>query len=327
MKIARSNEIDYSKSILASPEYLMSLNGVADYGYLVDGKYVLPYVIRKKMFFHWVQLDSDIIVTSGTASLEDIQKFYDDAMCFIRNNMKVSHVVTSNTAIAECYPRDSFFCKFGSYVVDLEKTEDELFKGLHSKHRNVVRKAMTDGIQVYHGSDCAHDTISLMQDTFSRQNKVSGLGNYLIKQMEPLGENADYWIAKDAEGNLQGSAIFLWSRGGTCYYMHGGSAAHTKPGAMNLLIWEAMKCMKERGVKTFDFVGARLTTEPGSKLEGIQRFKSRFGATMKVGYMFRVVINKPYYWLYKLATSVAYLALQHKLPKDVIKEERLKGNM
>ena len=209
----------------------------------------------------------------------------------------------------------------------MEKTEDELFKGLHSKHRNVVRKALADGIQIFHGTDCALDTISLMQDTFSRQHKVSGLGNYLIKQMEPLGDGVDYWIAKDADGNLQGSAIFLWSEGGTCYYMHGGSAAHTKPGAMNLLIWEAMKCMKKRGVTTFDFVGARLTTDVGSKLEGIQRFKSRFGATMKVGYMFRVITNKPYYWLYKLATSVAYLALQHKLPKDVINEERLKGNM
>lgn len=314
-------------SVLAYPEYLLSLNGVADFGYLVDGKLVLPYVIRKKMFFRWVQLDSDIMITSGNVSTEDIRRFYDEAMCFIKKNMKVSHVVTSNTVIAECYPQNSFFCKFGTYIVDLDKTEDELFKGLHSKHRNVVRKAMTDGIQIFHGSDYASDTISLMQDTFSRQNKISGLGNYLIKQMEPLGDNVDYWVAKDAEGNLQGSAIFLWSKGGSCYYMHGGSAAHTKPGAMNLLIWEAMRCMKERGVKTFDFVGARLTTEAGSKLEGIQRFKSRFGATMKVGYMFRVIINKPYYWLYKLATSVAYLALQHKLPNDVIKEERLKGNM
>lgn len=311
-------------SALAQPEYLLSLNGVYDYGYFIENDMILPFVIRKKSFFKWIQLDS---VVYGTRSAKETTVFLDNMVKYVRDKMSVSHIMSTNTAIFNAYPTSSDYCKFGTYLVDLSLSEDELFRNLHSKHRNVIRKAQSDGIVVEHGPDKAIDAINLMQETFSRQNKVSGLGLSMIKQMEPLGDMVDYWIAKDTEGGLQGSAIFFWNKGGSCYYMHGGSTAHTKPGAMNLLMWEAMKCMKERGVKTFDFVGARLTTEPGSKLEGIQRFKSRFGAEMKVGYMFRTIVNKPYYFLYRFAINTAFLFLTHKIPTDVIEEERKKGNL
>lgn len=309
--------------VLAQEEYLNSLNGVASIGYFVEDDKVLPFTIRKKAFFKWIQLDN---VVYGSSTEEETKIFLDKVVAYAKKNLKVSHIASTNTAIFDNYPTGSLFCKFGTYLVDLSLTEEELFANLHSKHRNVVRKAQTEGVIVEHGQDKAVDAINLMQDTFSRQNKVSGLGLSMIKQMEPLGDMVDYWVAKDADGTLQGSAILLWNKGNSCYYMHGGSAPHTKPGAMNLLMWEAMKCMKERGVKWFDFVGARVTTEPGSKLEGIQRFKSRFGATMKVGYMFRVVVNKPYYWLYKKATTLAFYALTRKKFRDMIQEEREKGN-
>lgn len=310
--------------VLAYPEYLKTLNGVADFGYFVENDVVLPFVIRKKGPFKWIQLDSPV---ENSPNEEKEREFLNNVVAYVKKNLKVSHIMSTNTAIFSSYPTDSYYCKFGSYIVDLTLTEDELFKGLHSKHRNVVRKAMSDGIEIFHGQEYATDAIKIMQETFGRQNKVSGLDDSMIKRMLPLGENVDYWVAKDSDGNLQGSAIFLWNNGHSCYYMHGGSAAHTKPGAMNLLIWEAMKCMKERGVLVFDFVGARITTDPGSKLEGIQRFKSRFGSTLKVGYMFRVVTNKFYYTAYNIAVKSAFLLLQHKLPGDPITEEREKGNM
>lgn len=323
MEIVHHYEGVETLPVLAQEAYLNSLNGVAEIGYFVEDKKVLPFTIRKKFIFKWIQLDN---VVYGASTELETKDFLDKVIAFSRKKLKISHIVSTNTAIFDSYPTSSYYCKFGTYLVDLSLSEEELFANLHSKHRNVVRKAQTEGVIVEHGQNKAVDAINLMQDTFSRQNKVSGLGLSMIKQMEPLGDMVDYWIAKDADGNLQGSAIFLWSKGNSCYYMHGGSAPHTKPGAMNLLMWEAMKCMKSRGVQYFDFVGARLTTDTGSKLEGIQRFKSRFGATMKIGYMFRVVINKPLYYLYLIANHTAFVLLTRSFPRDVIKEEREKGN-
>lgn len=317
--------LDESKlPIIATSAYLKSIKGVVEYGYFHENGIVLPYVIRKKYCFKWMQLDNCVI---GDCSNEKERIFLDNVVDYVRKKMKITHMMTTNTAIFNIYPTSSIFCKFGTYLVDLTQSEEILFSNLHSKHRNVIKKAEKDGIIIEHGKENAMDAIKLMKDTFNRQNKVSDFSTSMIERFNQLNNNVDYWIAKDSQGVLQGSAIFLWSAGRSCYYMHGGSASHTKPGAMNLLMWEAMKCMKDRGVWYFDFVGARVTTEEGSKLEGIQRFKSRFGAQMKVGYMFKVVINKPYYYLYKLAFNTAFLIFTKKIPRDIILEEREKGNL
>ena len=85
--------------------------------------------------------------------------------------------------------------------------------------------------------------------------------------------------------------------------------------------------MKERGVMKYDFVGARVNPEPGSKLEGIQRFKSRFGGEMKVGYMWRYVNRPIRYKLYSLLLNMYMKYVRHDNTfSDIIKEERSKGN-
>ena len=95
--------------------------------------------------------------------------------------------------------------------------------------------------------------------------------------------------------------------------------------ALDFKLLKSMLTMKERGVTCFDFMGARLTTEPGSKLEGIQRFKSRFGSSLEEGYMFRFIVNKRRYWIYKNALKLFYWRYGGEF-KDIIEVERAKGN-
>lgn len=320
---------DYSEEkllpVIGKKEYLKSFAGVYTCGYVVDDKLVLPFVVRKRLFFKWVELVCPLINCHST---EKENEFLNRAIKLLEKEYGISHVLTTNTVLFQSYPEDSLFCKFGTYKVDLSFTEDELFAKVHSKHRNVIRKAEKDGITVHYGKEYARDVIQLMNDTYGRQGKVSNLSDEFIESLNKLGNDVSYWVAKDADGVLQGSAIFLWSTDNSCYYLHGGSAPQTKPGAMNLLIWKAMLYMKEQGVKYFDFVGARVTTEPGSKLEGIQRFKSRFGADMEIGYMWRLVVSPLKYNLYRfILLSYMRLVKGDKSSFDTIAEERAKGNM
>ena len=309
--------------IIADTRYLLSISGIVDYGYFIDGKKILPFVIRKKMFLKWMQIDCAPI---GCSSKNDSQQFVDSIVEYVKKGSSVSCISSTNTALFPCVPTDSFYCLFGTYLVDLDKDEALLFSSLHSKHRNSIRKAQSNSVVVEHGEHCARDVIELMNNTYGRQNKISAIGENYISRMKNLGNNVDFWLARSCDGTPQGSAIFLWSKGHTCYYLHGGSSSHTVSGSMNLLIWEAMLEMKKRGVRYFDFVGARLKPEPGSKQEGIQRFKSRFGADLKTGYMFRVVIDPIMYHLFTFCINVYHLIKEHKFANDVISEERLKGN-
>lgn len=309
--------------VIAWPEFLKNQTGAERVGYFVDGDMTLPFVIRKKAFLRWIQLYTAVV---NCASPEQEKHFLNESMRIVKTKYRVSHVMTSNTSLFKSFPDGAEYCKWGTYKVDLSLEEEALFSNLHSKHRNVIRKAQTLGLIVQHGKEYAKDVVRLMNDTYNRQGAKFTYGDTYINNLNALGDNVDWWIVKDPEGTIQGSAIFLWNEGFSCYYLHGGSSAHTPTGAMNLLIWTAMLEMKSRGVRYFDFVGARLTTEEGSKLEGIQRFKSRFGSSLEVGYMFRYVVSPVRYVLYDFAMHIFYLLHGKTGSYDPIKQERKKGN-
>ena len=223
------------------------------------------------------------------------------------------------------HPEKAEYCKFGSYIIELDKSEDDIFAGFHTKHRNVVRKAEKDGLTVDFGHQYADVCYEQIKDTYERQQRVAYSKEHFEK-LKLLGENVDFWVVKNGD-EIQGCAVLLWSKGFSSYYLHGGSCAHPHGGALNLLHWEAIKKMKQRGVLKYDFVGARVNPEPGSKLEGIQRFKSRFGGEMKVGYMWRYVNRPIRYKLYSLLLNMYMKYVRHDNTfSDIIKEERSKGN-
>jgi len=101
------------------------------------------------------------------------------------------------------------------------------------------------------------------------------------------------------------------------YYFYGGSAPNAFLGSLNLLHWRAIKYFKSLGVKYYDFVGARIN--PKKELEGIQRFKSRFGGEFKKGYLWKYPLNK---WKYGLYKPLFYLKNRRK--GDIIDEEKNK---
>jgi lipid II:glycine glycyltransferase (peptidoglycan interpeptide bridge formation enzyme) len=67
-----------------------------------------------------------------------------------------------------------------------------------------------------------------------------------------------------------------------------------------------MRRLRDKGVTRYDFVGARLDVEEGSKYEGIQRFKARFGADLRKGLTFRVVFSPFKYALFSFMVRVYF---------------------
>lgn len=308
-------------SVLGYPELLKGAN-VISYGYVTDDNLILPFVYKKSSrFWKRIELPCNII---GESVGDDKQVFINKAINLLCKQYNVDVINTLNTNPMNVYPEGAYYCKFGSYILDLSQSEDELFAGLHSKHRNVIRKAEKDGLCVESGPQYWEDCYLLIKGTYERQGKYFG-SKSSYSDLLKLKDNVDFWIVK-SQDSIQGCAILFWDSYSS-YYMHGGSAEHTHSGAMNYLHWKAILKMKERGVRYYDFVGARLNPDEGSKLEGIQRFKSRFGGPMHVGYMWRYT-NHPlkmrlYNIIYKLYFK--WIKGDHTI-KDIITEEREKGN-
>lgn len=304
--------------VIASGAFFKAM-GATEYGYLKEGDAVLPFYIKRKYFFQFMAFTSGVL---GCKNKEEEEFFLKDALVYIQKNLRIDFILPIHiTALFYSVPDFAIACPFGSYVLDLNKTEEELFGGLHSKHRNVIRKAEKDGIKATVGNENFNACIALIKETMLRQGKSAASDTYFSSLKESLKDQVDFWLAKDADGKVQGSAVLAWKRGSVAYYLYGGSCAHPLTGAVNFLHWEAIKKMKERGVKAYDFVGARIHPEEGSKYEGIQRFKGRFGGELKEGFMWKFIFNKFKYRLFCSCFRLKGIFTHIPYQKDIVEQE------
>lgn len=308
--------------VLAWPKKLAMMSGLIECGYVEDSGLILPFaLIKKAKFIKIIQLPTTII---GEYDETEASSFLNKAVELLKKEYHAAIIMSLNTSPMIAYPEKALYCKFGSYILDLSPSEEDLFKDLHSKHRNVIKKAMKDGVEITCGQENIDDCVSLIAETYVRQGKSASNESY-YRNLAVLGDNCDYWVAR-LDGKVQGCAIILWDKD-TAYYMHGGSCNHPHSGAMNLLQWEVIRKMKARGVKKYDFVGARASVMEGSKLEGIQRFKERFGGKLMMGYRWELDCDPVKAAIYRLMIWVkAKIINRSPDPTNIIKYERNRGN-
>ena len=298
--------------VIASREFMPSdANKV---GYLCEGNQILPFYTKRKGIIEYMRFITGVV---GSDSIESEKKFLDTAIEYIRDQRLADFIVAPHTsAVFAAYPEGAVHCRFGSYVIDLSKSEEELWSAVHSKHRNVIRKAEKDGVIVSCDKEYSEACKNLVNETAARQH-IPGISDSAFMFMN-ANPNVDFWVAIQ-NNEVVGASVLLWSKYG-CYYIYGGSSVKSHAGAMNLLHWQAILSMKARGVRLYDFVGARVNPAPGSKQEGIQRFKSRFGGELKVGYMWRYSFSPLKSFLYKI--YLKYLGIRKgSYTKDIIDQE------
>ncbi len=165
------------------------------------------------------------------------------------------------------------------------------------------------------------DCFALIDATMKRNQKLSVSMKDLQRLRSNLGAQVAFYVARQ-DSVPQGAAVLVWNRGHSAYYLYGGTVEAPVGGAMNLLHWQAMCDMKSRGVREYDFVGARVSPPPGSKLETIQRFKERFGATMRRGYLWKYPMNPMSYAAFCLLARANSWMHGAVYKGDIIDEER-----
>ena len=290
-------------SIYASEAFLKSVGN--EYGWLggfdENGKLrcVLPYTIVRKPFLRMVRFRVETIPVDGILEIEEEKQFLNSVIRYVRK-CKADLVIPATTnTIFRTYPDQAVAAPYGSYVVDLRQSENTLWDNLHSKHRNVIRNAKHKGVTICEGREYAQIARQLICETLGR-SKLGFLGqDEFDRALTALGPNVKLFVAKH-EGIVQGCAVIPFSNH-SAYYLYGGNAAQPLTGAMNLLQWEAMLYFRSLGVVRYDFVGVRINPAPGSKQEGLQKFKQRFGGQLVSGYIWKCAIHPLKYRLYCLA--------------------------
>jgi hypothetical protein len=314
--------------IFASETFLESMS--SEYGWLggfaADGdlRCVLPFLLIRRLGFRLIRFPVQTIPMTADLTIEEEKSFLNRVVEHLRSTPADLIIpATFNTVFRTC-PDGAIVAPFGSYVVDLTKSEEELWANVHSKHRNVIRNATKKGMKFLSGMEHLRTAYSLVRESFMRSAKglmgkarVDLRFNYdtFRKQALAFGDNVRVFVVEH-EGVAHSAAVIPFSNH-SAYYMHGGSIAHPLTGASNLLQWEAMRHFRELGVQQYDFFGARIDPEPGSKIEGIMKFKERFGGPLLQGYMWKMPFRPFKCSLYSLASRV-------RSGGDVVDQERHK---
>jgi hypothetical protein len=321
------NEIDFpwdvSYSIFASSSYLRTIGEKYGWigGFINDElTFVLPYAIRNKLIFKSLVFTTDTIYLSPEKKIDQEKEYLNEVVYYFCNK-KIDFIHQPSTNVVfNTYPDNSTFSPFGTYQLDLLSSEKFLWDNIHPKHRNVIRNAEKNEVQIYKGLCNKDVTYRLLKDTMNRSEMSFPEKKIYNELIDSLGNYVEIFVAFKGK-EPQGCAVIPYSEF-CAYYLWGGSSSNPFQGSMNLLQWEIIKHFKSIGVKKYDFVGARISPDEGSRLEGIQRFKVRFGAIMRTGYLWKYVCNPVNYKLYKSASKIKNW--NKKSPSEDIIDQEIK---
>lgn len=149
--------------------------------YLYDEEYILLVVLCRELFVFKVAMLPVEYVSIQNQHIESAKEFLNKIVFYLKNIKKVHWIgPTSTSAFFMAYPDKSEWIPFGSHVVDLSQTEDTIWANIHSKHRNVIRKAEKAGLNIIFGN-----SEQLIED-FSYLDKITW------KRSGMKGHNAEF---------------------------------------------------------------------------------------------------------------------------------------
>ena len=287
-----------------------------------DRQGYIPILLKNAKLIHTVTLlYAPVDCDGNTFNAQHEQAILNNLVSFIGKTRLADRITQPiNWALFQSYPEGSAKVPFGTYELDLNQGEEEIWKGLHSKHRNVVRNANKKGAELRTGKAELDAFHQLYQATMVRSSMYCEPKSYFENLMRDY--EAQLYCAVVYQNNVPQGGIFVPYTKEGAYYVYGASADKiTLTGANNYLHYKLIKFLIAAGVRKYDFVGARLSDISGTKFEGIQKFKRRFGGELKEGYLWKMDMNRVKCKIFDAALKAKTKIKGVNLTGDIIDQE------
>ena len=193
----------------------------------------------------------------------------------------------------------------GTYWIDLEKDEDDIFNHFAKNHRRDIKKGNLEGVQIKIADDPHMVDIfyEYYANLFHSKKLVPSRKDFFIQGLASLLKtNRCKLFYAEYEGTIYNMAVI--SLFGNPMYVWGASIrSEKKPPMGELLHWEIMKWLKTHNFKVYDLGGS-----PGAIPEKehpnywVWRFKKGFnGDYVEFLPRYRYILSGSQYWLYEKA--------------------------
>jgi hypothetical protein len=195
--------------------------------------------------------------------------------------------------------------EFTTMVIDLTQDLDTIWGNMHrTACRREIERAKKDGVVIRVNQD--YDTYFNLHSEF---RKLKGWSKPNTIDVEFMKKNGTLFLA-EFEGEIIGGQFYLSDDKnfrtliGSSRRLEKDSISPRISGESNrLLIWEAIKYAKERGIVNFDLGGYYTGKDPDPQKEGINKFKDSFGGKVGTHYNY----HKDYSVLYHIGKKLLSL--------------------
>ena len=217
------------------------------------------------------------VLFDGCMSAAGIEAFREEYERLMQESHIVCNFVRYHPVLGNAAPMRNI-----SNVVDLGKTivmdlssPDTIWENIHSKNRNVIRKAEKNGIVIEHGKgmDLFDKFIDIYNATMDKDNaeKYYYFERPFYESIHnDLFENYEIFYAR-LEDRIISMSIILYANGRMNYHLSGSDMAYRNLAPTNLLLYKAALWGCEQGFKTFHLGGG-----VGSGEDNLYKFKAAF---------------------------------------------------
>lgn len=196
---------------------------------------------------------------------------------YIKNNGIISEFVRFHPMIKNHLKCENFYevTELGEVVhIDLE-SKDTIWNNLTSKNRNMIRKAIKNGVEIHSGNSL--ENYKEFREIYNETMQRDEADNYYFFGEEfynsicdDLNKNAKiFWAQKD--GKVIASSIMIFANDKMNYHLSGTLKEYGKFAPTNLLLYTAALWGLENGYKTF-YLGGGV----GSGEDSLFKFKKAF---------------------------------------------------
>jgi peptidoglycan pentaglycine glycine transferase (the first glycine) len=201
--------------------------------------------------------------------------------------VKIDPDVVQKTPAAACAPNRGWI-ESGEQIqykntvlLDLTRSEEELFGAMKPKWRYNIRLAQKKGVVIESGRE---SDLPLFYELYAGTGARDGFlvrrfpyyrevwGTMLHKQLGCM------LLARTGSEIIAGLIVFTFSS--RAWYFYGASSSQHRDLMPNhLLQWEAIRWAKQKGLREYDFWGAPDRLEESDPMYGVYKFKMGFGGS------------------------------------------------
>lgn len=224
------------------------------------------------------------VLFDGDVSEDKERAFWKEYLEKMREENIVDNFVRYHPVLANAVPMKAL-----SPVIDLGKTvamdlssPEVIWDNIHSKNRNMIRKAEKNGIEIHHGKglELFEEFRRIYNATMQKDNaeEYYYFGEAFYESIHnDLHDNYEmFWAQLPDEGceggvRIIAMSIMIFANGRLNYHLSGSDIEYRNLAPSNLLLYKAALWGCEQGMKTFHLGGG-----VGSGEDNLYKFKAAF---------------------------------------------------